>query len=82
MTDMIRAITPILLANALIFLFIYGVWSVYNREPKTLGEALLNFAAVLIPSAVILYGLHLWGFTEATPFRHLLAAPPQAMPMP
>lgn len=79
MAEMIRAMTPILLANALTFLYVYGLWRLYKRErpasepKKGLGESLTELAMVAIPPLILIYGLHLWGFTEATPFRHLFA---------
>lgn len=75
MHDFVKILTPVLAANALTLLFVYSVM----RLDK--GPRLQDILLALLPLAVAIYGLYLWGFTEATPFRHLLAGPQSEMPL-
>lgn len=76
--EFIRLMAPVLAANFLTVLFVYGLISYdrMERAGKTEGSAGLGkIVMVMIPLVVMLYGFYLWGAMEATPFRHLLASP-------
>jgi hypothetical protein len=76
--EFIRLMAPVLAANFLTVLFVYGLISYdrMERAGKTEGSAGLGkILLALIPLLVMPYGFYLWGAFEATPFRHLLAAP-------
>ena len=65
MADMIGAMTPILLANAITLIYCYGFWKISKWENEGRSEGfksyrLRDLAFLIIPPLILIYGLHLF----------------------
>lgn len=76
MGDFFKQMAPVLAANALTVLYVYGWWRIskWEREGRPHYQ-IGDLALVIIPPLFLLYGLYLWGGLEATPFRHFVGLP-------
>lgn len=76
MTEFLKQMAPVMAANALTILYVYGWWRISKWERERRPDYQIgDLALVIIPPLFLLYGLYLWGALEATPLRHFVALP-------
>lgn len=77
MSEFFKLMAPVLLANALAVLCVWGFIRIdrYERAEGAFQVRPGDLAMVIVPILFGLYGLYLWGGFEATPLRHLVGPP-------